>query len=123
MEYLDLYLIKPTRYDDDGYPLQWWRSLIPSNSLASVAGLVQDALERGALDGVDVRVTGVDEVNTKVDIAAIIGAARTRKTLVFLVGVQSNQFPRAMDMARPLRATGIPVCIGGFHVSGCLSML
>ena len=28
-----------------------------------------------------------------------------------------------MDMARPLRAAGIPVCIGGFHVSGCLSML
>src|SRR5436309_2935258 len=28
-----------------------------------------------------------------------------------------------MDLARPLRAAGIPVCIGGFHVSGCLSML
>ena len=124
MESLDLYLIKPTRYDDDGYPLQWWRSLIPSNSLASVAGLVRDALERGVLKGeADVRVSNVDEVNTKVDIAAIIAAARTRKVLVFLVGVQSNQFPRAMDMARPLRAAGIPVCIGGFHVSGCLSML
>jgi Radical SAM superfamily len=123
MESLDLYLIKPTRYDDDGYPLQWWRSLIPSNSLASVAGLVHDALERGALDGVDVQVTGVDEVNTKVDIAAIVRSAQARKTLVFLVGVQSNQFPRAMDMARPLRAAGIPVCVGGFHVSGCLSML
>jgi len=123
MESLDLYLIKPTRYDDDGYPLQWWRSLIPSNSLASVAGLVNDALERGVLADVEVRVTGVDEVNTKVDIAAIIRSARARRTLVFLVGVQSNQFPRAMDMARPLRAAGIPVCVGGFHVSGCLSML
>ena len=123
MESLDLWLIKPTRYDDDGYPLQWWRSLIPSNSLASVAGLVDDALERGVLSGADVRVTGVDEVNTKVDIAAIVRSAHARKTLVFLVGVQSNQFPRAMDMARPLRAAGIPVCVGGFHVSGCLSML
>ena len=43
--------------------------------------------------------------------------------MVALVGVQSNQFPRAMDLARPLRAAGIPVCIGGFHVSGCLAML
>jgi len=42
---------------------------------------------------------------------------------VVLVGVQSNQFPRAMDIARPLRAAGVPVCIGGFHVSGCLAML
>ena len=124
MASFDLFLIKPTRYDDDGYPMQWWRSLVPSNSLASVAGLVRDALGRGVLkDFGDVRVTNVDEVNTKVDIAGIINTARAGKTLVFLVGVQSNQFPRAMDMARPLRAAGIPVCIGGFHVSGCLSML
>jgi uncharacterized radical SAM superfamily protein len=124
MASLDLYLIKPTRYDDDGYPVQWWRSLIPSNSLAAVAGLVGDALERGVLKDVgEVRMTNADEVNSKVDISRIIAAARGRKTLVFMIGVQSNQFPRAMDMARPLRAAGIPVCIGGFHVSGCLSML
>ena len=43
--------------------------------------------------------------------------------LVALVGVQSNQFPRALDIARPLRADGVPVIIGGFHVSGCLAML
>jgi hypothetical protein len=29
--------------------------------------------------------------------------------LVALVGVQSNQFPRALDIARPLRADGVPV--------------
>ena len=28
-----------------------------------------------------------------------------------------------MDVARPLRAAGVQVCIGGFHVSGCLAML
>src|SRR6185437_7452964 len=43
--------------------------------------------------------------------------------MVMLVGVQSNQFPRALDIARPLRARGIQVGIGGFHVSGVLSML
>ncbi len=43
--------------------------------------------------------------------------------MVGLVGVQSNQFPRALDIARPLRAAGIPVVIGGFHVSGCIAML
>ncbi len=40
-----------------------------------------------------------------------------------LVGVQSNQYPRAVDIARPLRAAGIPVCIGGFHTAGSLAML
>ena len=42
--------------------------------------------------------------------------------MVMLTGVQSNQFPRALDIARPLRARGIQVGIGGFHVSGVISM-
>ena len=29
--------------------------------------------------------------------------------------MQSNQYPRALDIARPLRAAGIQVAIGGFH--------
>src|SRR5262249_42976285 len=43
--------------------------------------------------------------------------------MVGLVGVQSNQYPRALDIARPLRAAGLPVVIGGFHVSGLLAVL
>src|SRR5207245_5170600 len=43
--------------------------------------------------------------------------------LVALTGVQSNQYPRALDIARPFRDAGIQVAMGGFHVSGCLSML
>jgi hypothetical protein len=42
---------------------------------------------------------------------------------VGLVGVQSNQFPRAMDLARRFRAAGVQVCIGGLHASGEVSML
>src|SRR3954447_26439684 len=40
-----------------------------------------------------------------------------------MVGVQSNQFPRAVDLARPFLAAGLPVCIGGFRVSGSIAML
>jgi len=29
-----LALIKPSHYDDDGYVIQWMRSIIPSNTLA-----------------------------------------------------------------------------------------
>jgi radical SAM superfamily enzyme YgiQ (UPF0313 family) len=42
---------------------------------------------------------------------------------VMLVGVQSNQFPRALDIAAPLRQRGLTVAIGGFHVSGTIAML
>ena len=45
------------------------------------------------------------------------------KLLVCLVGVQTNQFPRAMDMAKIFRAEGITVIMGGFHTSGTINML
>src|SRR5216117_741773 len=45
------------------------------------------------------------------------------RALIALVGVQSNQFPRAVDLARPFLAAGLPVGLGGFHISGCISML
>ena len=38
-----LVLIKPSHYDDDGYVIQWVRAFIPSNSLAALYGLAQDA--------------------------------------------------------------------------------
>lgn len=40
-----------------------------------------------------------------------------------LVGVQTNQFPRALDLADRFLPHGIPVVLGGFHVSGTLAMV
>jgi hypothetical protein len=121
-----LILIKPSRYDDDGYVVQWLRSSIPSNSLAAVYGIAADARARHALGhDVEIDIMPIDETNTRVKIKDIISLLRQHQGfgMVGLVGVQSNQFPRAVDIARPLRAAGIPVVIGGFHVSGCLAML
>ena len=118
-------LIKPSHYDDDGYVIQWHRSSIPSNSLASVYGLLVEAARNKAL-GPDVQITvGVaDECNTIIDVPAAIRRVRAAGSgFVGLVGVQSNQFPRALDLARQFRAASVAVVIGGFHVSGCLSML
>src|SRR5262245_32895486 len=121
-----LYLIKPSHYDDDGYVIQWARSSIPANTLATLNGLALDCAERRILgEDVELRVTSWDETNTRIRTHRIIRQIRTSggRGLVALVGVQSNQFPRAVDIARPLRAAGIPVALGGFHVSGCLAML
>ncbi len=121
-----LFLIKPSHYDDDGYVIQWVRSEIPSNTMAALNGIALDCIERRVLgDHVDIEIIAQDETNTRIRPRRIIRAIKESggKGLVALVGVQSNQFPRAMDIARPLRAAGLPVCIGGFHVSGCLAML
>ncbi|MGB8527401.1 MAG: radical SAM protein, partial [Rhodoplanes sp.] len=118
-------LIKPSHYDADGYVIQWWRSTIPSNSLASAHGLISECAAAKTLGpDVDIEVEAYDECNTFIDVKATIRKIREAGSgFVGLVGVQSNQFPRAMDFARQFRAAGIPVAIGGFHVSGCIAML
>ena len=121
-----LVLIKPSHYDDDGYVIRWWRALIPSNSLAAVYGLARDSAERQVLGAdVSIDIDVIDETHTRVNIPKLLRRFRQHGNfgLLGLVGVQSNQYPRALDIARPFRADGVQVAMGGFHVSGCLSML
>jgi Radical SAM superfamily len=106
--------------------IRWWRGMIPSNSLAAVYGIAADCVERQVLGpDVAVDIEAIDETNTRIDVPALLARFRRHGDfgLVALVGVQSNQYPRALDIARPFREAGIPVAMGGFHVSGCLSML
>jgi len=117
-------LIKPSHYDDDGYVIQWMKAWVPSNSLACLYGLAKHAADIRVLgDDVDVIVHAYDETNTVIPIDRIIRRLRREDGIVCMVGVQSNQFPRTLDMARRFRAAGLQVAIGGFHVSGCLAML
>jgi len=119
-------MIKPSHYDDDGYVIQFYRSAMPSNTLATLYGLAEDCRRRRVLgDDVDIRFSEADETNKRVRVKKYIRQIQRDGGLglVGLIGVQSNQFPRAMDLARQFRAAGIQVCIGGFHVSGCLAML
>ena len=118
-------LIKPSHYDADGYVIQWWRSTIPSNSLASVYGILSACAQDRVLGpDVNIEIEAYDECNTVIDVEAVIRQIRAAGGgFIGLVGVQSNQFPRALDLGRQFRAAALPVVIGGFHVSGCISML
>ena len=119
-------LIKPSHYDDSGYVIQWWRAFVPSNSLSSVYGLSLDVASRNLLgDDVELVISAYDEANTVVPFKKIRNRILDAggNGLVCLIGVQSNQFPRAMDIARRFRDHDIQVVIGGFHASGCMAML
>src|SRR5215472_5987458 len=121
-----LELIKPSHYYDEGYVIQWWRAFVPSNSLSSVYGLALDASRREVLGSdTPIELAVHDETTEILRLDRIVRRFERNghNGLVCLVGVQSNQFPRAVDIARPLRRAGIQVAIGGFHVSGCLAML
>src|SRR4029077_18265919 len=118
-------LVKPSHYDDDGYVIRWFRSPMPANSLATVYGLVDDCAQRQVLGpDIDIDIVAIDETNTLIHVALISAEMRANNNFGFvgLVGVQSNQYPRSLHIAKPLREAGISVIIGGFHVSGMLAM-
>src|SRR6202050_1491343 len=118
-------LVKPSHYDDDGYVIRWYRSPMPANSLASVYGLLDDCAQRKILGpDIDLDIVAIDETNTRVRVDRIIAEMRSNDNFGFvgLVGVQSNQYPRSLHLAKPLRAAGIPVLVGGSHVAGMLAM-
>jgi radical SAM superfamily enzyme YgiQ (UPF0313 family) len=117
-------LIRTSKYDDDGYVVRHWRGTLPSNTLSCLNSLTEDAVRSGELGPIEVRVDVIDEIVTRVDPRALGRRYRRdgTKVVVGLVGVQTNQFPRAQDLARQFKAQGFDVIIGGFHVSGAMAM-
>jgi radical SAM superfamily enzyme YgiQ (UPF0313 family) len=119
-------LIKPSKYDDEGYVIRHFRGVLPSNTLACLSSLTQDVAKRKVLgEDVDVEIELLDDTVQKIPVNRILRSHRLpeQRTIVALAGVQSNQFPRAADLARKFRAGGLQVLIGGFHVSGMLALL
>ncbi|MBP9865673.1 MAG: hypothetical protein KBC91_04635, partial [Candidatus Omnitrophica bacterium] len=94
---LRLYLIKPSKYDDDGYVIRYWKGVLPSNTLACLYGLSEEVRLSGVL-GTELnwRIEALDDTVQRIDVEKIVRAAGTpgTKTLVCLAGVQSNQYPR-----------------------------
>ncbi|HNV86977.1 MAG TPA: radical SAM protein [Candidatus Omnitrophota bacterium] len=123
---LQLYLVKPSKYDTDGYVIRHWKGVLPSNTLACLYGLSEDVRKRGVLGRqLDWRIEALDDTVQKIDVRKILRQSRGKhtKTIVCIVGVQSNQFPRAADLALAFRKGGVDVLLGGFHVSGILATL
>ncbi len=121
-----LILIKPVRYDGDGYPIQWWRSVYPSLALSVLNGLAQDCAARKVL-GPDTRITieAWDDLCGLPKMKKMIQRAKSARAgcLVGMVAVHTAQFPRAAALARKFRDAGVPVIMGGSHVSGSLAVM
>jgi radical SAM superfamily enzyme YgiQ (UPF0313 family) len=122
---LRIVLIKPSKYDDDGYVVRFWRGVLPGNSLNVLHGLTEDLRRRRVFGDIAIQVDTFDETAQKVPVRKILRWSRqpATKLVVCLVGVQTNQFPRALDLGRQFRAHGVEVIIGGFHTSGTINML
>jgi radical SAM superfamily enzyme YgiQ (UPF0313 family) len=122
---LDITLIRPTNYTDDGYPIQMRVGVIRSNTLTQMGTLARDLASYPFFKDLPLKIRLVDEAIQRVPEKEIVKRSTVPgvQMIVMLVGVQSNQFPRAQDIASWFLPHGIPVLIGGFHVSGMLAMI
>jgi hypothetical protein len=105
--------------------VRFWRGVLPSNTLCCLESLTRAVADSAALGpGVKVTVDTYDDTVQRVPIQRIAQITRRPDTRVVVgfVGVQTNQFARASDLALQLRAEGVQVMIGGFHVSGMLAL-
>ncbi|MDR3182244.1 MAG: radical SAM protein [Planctomycetaceae bacterium] len=126
---LQIVYVVPSRYDDDGYAVRWVKGVVPSNSLAVLKSLTQKIINNNGICGkngepVETTLTAYDDNVEKIPFAKIARQNRLAdtKVIVGIVGVQSNQFPRAADIALQFRKLGVDVLIGGFHVTGILAL-
>ncbi len=117
--------VLPSRYDDEGYVNRYVIGLLPSNTLTCLQSLTVDAARTGALGpDIDVSVSVYDDAYCKTPFRSLARqCARENATLIIgLVGVQSNQFPRACDLVAEFRHTGARIMMGGFHISGVMAL-
>ena len=119
-------LIKPSKYDDEGYVIRWFRGVVTSNSLACLHALTISAFERDQiLPDVEPVIHVFDETVQKVPVKKLcrLIRAKNKRAIVCMVGVQTNQYARAVDLSLQFKTEGLSVMIGGFHVSGILEMI
>jgi radical SAM superfamily enzyme YgiQ (UPF0313 family) len=116
-----LVLVKASKYDDDGAVFAFRWGVIPCHTLIVLAGIAdawaamrpEIELQTVLWDEV---VDGAVDATTVAEIVA--SAKRDRVTLIVgLAAVQTNQYPRARDLALQFRGAGATVVMGGFHVS------
>ncbi len=119
-----VYILSST-YDDEGDVIRYWRGILPSNTLCVMKSLTEAIAESGEIgEGIEVSVDVYDDTVQRIPVGRIARMNRRPDTqlVVGFVGVQTNQFARAADLALEFRDHGVPVLMGGFHVSGMLAL-
>ena len=122
---LRVYLIKPSKYDDAGRVLSFWKGILPSNTLTVLNALVLGWNDHRPADLKTLTETVLwDELvhgpvgPEFLDRVRGETAAPGSQALIFVCGAQTNEYFRARDIAVWLSRAGLSVAIGGFHISG-----
>jgi hypothetical protein len=108
-------IIKPSKYSVNGYVERFRWGFMPNSTVPYIRSMTPLSI-----DGVPIETYAVDEyVQTDLDYLHLVRDPK-QPTLLALVGVQSHQFQRALDLAAFARANGVRHCvIGGPHPMTC----
>ena len=113
--YLRVVLVKPSKYGSDGAVERFRRGFMPNSTLPYLASLTPDRV-----GGFLCEVHTIDEyVQTDLAYLDLFQSPPKLRTLVALVGVQSHQLHRALDLAAYARSRGACAVIGGPHPMTC----
>src|SRR5437879_1637580 len=112
---LRVIIIKPSKYGVSGYVERFRRGFMPNSTVPYIRSMT-----RASVDGIEVDTLAIAEsVQTDLDYLELIRNPQ-QPTLLALVGVQSHQFQRSLDLAAFARANGVQHCIiGGPHPMTC----
>ena len=115
---LDVTLIRPTNYTDDGYPIKTRIGVIRSNTLTQIGTLVCDLANESFFQGVKLNIRKIDEAIEWVPVKelSIIQRRLESNRFVMLVGVQTNQYPTSFGYCIEVSAAWNPGINRRLHV-------
>src|SRR5438477_2396264 len=112
---LRVIIIKPSKYGRSGHVERFRRGFMPNSTVPYIRSMTPSSIE-----GVPIETHAIDEyVQTDTRYLDLLRNP-AQPTLLALVGVQSHQFQRSLDLAAFARANGVQHCvIGGPHPMTC----
>jgi hypothetical protein len=112
---LQVVVLKPSKYTADGYVERFRRGFMPNSTVPYMRSMTPAVVGEAPVE-----VHTIDEyVHTDLRYLSLLHPPRGERTLLALVGVQSHQFHRALDLAAYARSNGCLAVIGGPHVMTC----
>jgi Radical SAM superfamily len=112
---LRVVILKPSKYRADGYVERFRWGFMPNSTVPHFRSMTPDRLS-----GTPTEVHTIDAyIHDDLAYLSLLRQPRGSRTLLALVGVQSHQFHRALDLAAYARRNGCLAVIGGPHVMTC----
>jgi hypothetical protein len=113
---LRVVLLKPSKYRTDGFVERFRSGFMPNATLSHISSLTPENIGKTS-----VSVEYIDEyIRPDIDYLGSLHAEKDVTTLVAIVGVQSHQFHRAIDLSAYAKSKGAEnVVIGGPHPMTC----